>query len=150
MLCGCHYDYIDFSIIIGRETGTPASQAHIRTWMKHLSEFIHTLDLVRARPHPDLLTAQPPHTLASILAVDGEDYAIYLADTREVGDPTYGDPITGNLALDLPNRRLPHLLLLPHNRHALTRLDLPRRLPVNTPPNLPTRPAGAGHKKAIC
>lgn len=102
LLCGCHYDYIDFSIIIGRETGTPASQAHIRTWMKHLSEFIHTLDLVRARPCPDLLTAQPPQTLASMLAVDGEDYAIYLADTREVDEVGYGDPITGKLALDLP------------------------------------------------
>src|SRR6201996_1256700 len=36
----CHYDYIDFSITVGNETGTPASQRAIRTWMEHLSDFM--------------------------------------------------------------------------------------------------------------
>ena len=102
LMCGCHYDYIDFSLICGQEAGTPESQAGIRTWMKHLSEFIHTLDLVRARPLPDLLTEQPPHTLESVLAVEGEDYCIYLADAREVGGTGYGEPIDGRIALELP------------------------------------------------
>ncbi len=102
LMCGCHYDYIDFSIIPGQETGTAASQAHIRSWMRHLSTFVHSLDLVRARPHPALLAAQPEHTLPSILAVPGEEYAIYLADQREIGDPGYGTPITGSIALEVP------------------------------------------------
>ncbi|MHB9106146.1 MAG: DUF6298 domain-containing protein [Armatimonadota bacterium] len=102
LMCGCHYDYIDFSIVVGREAGTPESQAGIRSWMKHLSEFVHTIDLVRARPVQGLLTEQPQHTLESVLAVEGEDYCIYLADAREVTDPGSGDPIDGRLALELP------------------------------------------------
>ena len=70
--------------------------------MKHLSEFVHTIDLVRARPLPGLLTEQPEHTLESVLAVPGEDYCIYLADAREVTDPGCGEPIAGRLALELP------------------------------------------------
>lgn len=103
LMCGCHYDYIDFSLICGQEAGTPESQADIRSWMKHLSEFVHTIDLVRARPVLGLLTEQPAHTIDSILAVPGEDYCIYLADAREVTDPGCGDPIDGRLALELPD-----------------------------------------------
>src|SRR5262249_32091030 len=45
-----HYDFIDFSITVGSESGTRASRAQIRTWMKHLSEFMHGLDFVHAEP----------------------------------------------------------------------------------------------------
>jgi len=102
LMCGCHYDYIDFSLICGQEAGTPESRAGIRTWMKHLSEFVHTIDLVRARPLPGLLSEQPPHTLESVLAVAGEDYCVYLADARELTEPGCGEPIQGCISLELP------------------------------------------------
>jgi hypothetical protein len=105
LLCGCHYDYIDFSIINYCETGTPDSQRHIRTWMKHLSEFVHSVDLARARPLVDWLQAQPPHTLASVLGVEDEDYCLYLADERELDEPGAGEPIRGEIVCDLPPSR---------------------------------------------
>jgi hypothetical protein len=100
-LSGGHYDYIDFSIINYCETGTPASQACIRTWMKHLSTYVHSLDLVRARPMPVALTSQPPHTCTSVFGVPGEDVSIYLADQRELDEPGVGQPIAGEISLDL-------------------------------------------------
>ena len=75
LLSGGHYDYIDFSIINYCEKGTPASRRHIRTWMKHLSEFIHSLDLVRARPLPGMATALPAHAMEAVFGVPGEDIA---------------------------------------------------------------------------
>jgi hypothetical protein len=102
LLSGCHYDYIDFSIINYCEAGTPESRRHIRTWMKHLSEFIHSLDLVNARPAVGRLAEQPAHTVEAVLAVEGEDYCIYLADERELHEPGAGQPMDGRIALDLP------------------------------------------------
>jgi hypothetical protein len=84
LMSGGHYDYIDFSIQPYLETGTPASQAHIRSWMKYLSQFIHSFDLVEARPIFDLVTAQPPFVLPVSFGVINSDYAIYLADEREL------------------------------------------------------------------
>jgi hypothetical protein len=101
LLSGCHYDYIDFSIINYCEAGTPDSQRCIRTWMKHLSEFVHSVNLARARPLAGRLKAQPLHTVESVLAVEGEDYSIYLADERELGDGA-GEPMAGEIVLDLP------------------------------------------------
>ena len=66
LLTGGHYDYIDFSINNYLETGTPASQRHIRIWMKYLSEFVHSLDLVQARPLPNVVKAQPAHTVETV------------------------------------------------------------------------------------
>jgi hypothetical protein len=114
LLAGGHYDYIDFSIIPYLETGTPASQAHIRTWMKHLSRFVHSLDLVNARPLPDLLSDQPPFVLPVAFGIEGSDYAIYLADEREytaardledpsTQSPDAGAPISGSITLALPS-----------------------------------------------
>src|SRR5258708_5566111 len=60
LLSADHYDYIDFSIVNGAETGTPESQRHIRSWLKYLSEFIHTVDLARARPLLGLVQEQAP------------------------------------------------------------------------------------------
>ena len=105
LICGAHYDMIDFSIWPHLETGTPASQECIRSWMSHLSRFIHSVDLVRARPIADRLTEQPQHTLASVLAVEGEDYCIYLADDREREDSNCGRPIEGTLGFSLPEGR---------------------------------------------
>lgn len=113
LLTGGHYDVIDFSIINYCETGTPASQRHIRTWFKILSDFIHALDLVRARPLPGLVKVQPAHTLDVVFGVAGEDMVIYLADERELAaarglpdgdaiDRGAGQPITGELVVALP------------------------------------------------
>jgi len=102
LLCGSHYDCIDFSIIPYCETGTADSQRHLRAWMQHLSDFIHSVDLVRARPLAGLLQEQPAHTVESVLAVEGEDYCLYLADERELDEPGAGEPIQGDVVLDLP------------------------------------------------
>ncbi len=104
LLCGCHYDYIDFSIVNYMETGTPDSQRYIRSWMKYLSEFIHSIDLVRARPVAGLLKSQLGHVIESVLAVDNEDYCIYLADERELDEEGCGSLINGAISLDLPDR----------------------------------------------
>jgi hypothetical protein len=102
LMSGGHYDYIDFSVNKYVEAGNPGAQRYIRTWMRHLSEFIHSLDLVRARPAPGWLKEQPAHTLECVMAVAGEDYCVYLADEREIDAPDYGDLIRGALACDLP------------------------------------------------
>lgn len=103
LLCGGHYDYIDFSIVPYCEAGTPDSQRHIRTWMKHLSSYIHSVDLSRARPALQVVRDHPEHALPSVLAVKGEDYTIYLADCREWDEPGLGEPIHGELVCDLPD-----------------------------------------------
>ena len=113
VLSGGHYDYIDFSILPRRETGTPEAQRQIRSWIKSLSSYIHALDLVRARPLPGLFKAQPPNTLEVCFGIPNADYTIYLADERELaaargladGDGIErgaGEPISGKIALALP------------------------------------------------
>ncbi len=102
LLTGAHYDYIDFSITVGQEAGTPASRRGIRAWMQHLSEFMNSFDFVHARPAPGLVSAKPEHVVAAVLAVPGRDYAAYLADSREVTDRSAGEPISGELRFSLP------------------------------------------------
>lgn len=125
LLSGGHYDYIDFSILPGMETGTPASNRAIRTWMGWLATFMHSLDLLRAHPLPDLLKSQPAHILEIGFGVPGEDLVIYLADERELTSARRpsdlatmmpgvvpseligisakaGQPISGEIVLDLP------------------------------------------------
>ncbi len=114
LLTGNHYDYIDFSILPRLETGTPKSQRCIRTWMKHLSTFIHAQDLINSRPLPELLKQVPPHTVGVAFGVAGEDMCVYLADERELpgvkglpDDHTAGtgsgSPIAGGIVIDLPD-----------------------------------------------
>ena len=105
LLSGAHYDYIDFSIINYCPAGTPESRRCIRSWMKHLSEFVHSIDLARARPLPTVVGSVPAHVCVSALAVDGEDYCIYLADERELADQHHGLPIKADLILDIPDGR---------------------------------------------
>ena len=102
LFCGGHYDMIDFSITIHTPAGTPESRKYLRTWMGHLSRFIHSIDLVRARPVQNFLHEQPAHTVESVLAIPGRDYSIYLADGRELGEPGAGRPIHGPIRFDLP------------------------------------------------
>ena len=102
LLSGCHYDYIDFSITVGNESGTAASRAAIRSWMQHLSEFMDSFDYVHSKLDADWIGETPDHLLASGLSASGKDFAAYLADDREIGDPTAGDSITGKVAVMLP------------------------------------------------
>ena len=102
VLNGAHYDYIDFSITVGNESGTPASRRGIRSWMQHLSSFMDSFDYVHASPATDWLQGIPEQVVASGLAVPNRDYVIYLADSREIADPSAGKPIGGKVALRLP------------------------------------------------
>jgi hypothetical protein len=98
----CHYDYIDFSITVGSETGTRESNRQIRTWMRHLSDFMATIDFIHARPAPDWITHEPPHIVATALAIPVDGYVAYLADDREVTDATYSHPISGTVSVRIP------------------------------------------------
>jgi hypothetical protein len=98
----CHYDYIDFSITVGSETGTRQSNRMLRTWMKHLSDFMQTIDFVHARPATDWIVRGPQHVVDIALAFPGSGYVAYLADDREVTDPSYGRPISGTVSLRIP------------------------------------------------
>ena len=102
VVCGGHYDYIDFSIQAGAEAGTEESRRNIRIWMKNLSEFIHSFDFIRAKPAPGWIATQPAPLVAAALAKPGEDYIAYLADGRELFDPAAGGPIMGPIMFDLP------------------------------------------------
>jgi len=102
LMNGCMYDYIDFSITVGRESGTPASRAGIRSWMQHLSEFMESFDFVHSKLETDWLTAYPEHMVLSGLESTGQDYVAYLGDARELGEPGAGEPIEGSVTLRLP------------------------------------------------
>lgn len=102
VMTGGHYDYIDFSITVGSEAGTPESRRKIRSWMGSLSEFIHGFDFIHAAPAPGWIEEKPGPLVVATLAVPGRDYAAYLADAREVTDPAAGSPIRGTIAFRLP------------------------------------------------
>ncbi len=102
VLSGCHYDYIDFSITVGREDGTAESRRAIRSWMRHLSAFIADFDVVRARPSTEWLQVEIEPTVATGLAVPGHAYAAYLADRREWREEWAGAPLRGTVRIELP------------------------------------------------
>jgi hypothetical protein len=102
LLNGCQYDYIDFSITVGSESGTAASQAGIRTWMQHLSEFMTSFHFVDSKPDTGWIAEYPEHVLASGLSSSERDYIAYIADARELSDPHAGEPIGGSISLALP------------------------------------------------
>jgi hypothetical protein len=102
VLSGCHYDYIDFSILAGQESGTAASRAAIRAWMQHLSTFVHARDLENARPHVDWLAEIPRPVVSVTFGVADREYLAYLADPRELGEPGYGEMLSGSATFNLP------------------------------------------------
>jgi hypothetical protein len=104
-LSGCHYDYIDFSINAGQEDGTPASRAAIRSWMQHLSMFVHSRDLVHARPLPTWIDGLPSEVLCVSLGVADRELVAYIADQRETDEPGYGDTVSGSVTIVLPDGR---------------------------------------------
>lgn len=102
VMCGSHYDYIDFSIQVGLEAGTEDSRRTIRTWMRHLSKFIHSFDFIHARALPNWVKTQPAPLVSATPAKQGEDYITYFADGRELSDSAAGQPIRGPILFDLP------------------------------------------------
>jgi hypothetical protein len=110
-----HYDYIDFSITVGNEAGTPTSQRGIRAWMGHLSEFIHSFDVIHAKPGADWLSTTAGSTVVSALSVEGKDYIGYIADGREVGDAGAGEPLSGQVSFNLPAGRFAVRLYSPES-----------------------------------
>jgi hypothetical protein len=98
-----HYDIIDFSITVGHEAGTEQSGRMLRTWFKHLSEFVHSFDFVHAQPSLDWLAGVPEHVIPVVLAKPGEDYVAYLSDSRELTDAGAGSSIGGSLSFRLPD-----------------------------------------------
>lgn len=102
VISGAHYDFIDFSIRVGQETGTAESNRMLRTWFKHLSTLIHSFDFIRGKPGVPWLRKAPRPALVSTMVVEGEDYLAYLADARELSDPAAGSPIAGAVEVDLP------------------------------------------------
>jgi hypothetical protein len=102
LLNGCQYDYIDFSIAVGSERGTKASQAGIRRWMGYLSDFAASFDLIHAKPSTDWIATIPDHTALSGLATSSREYVAYLGDSRELSEPGAGEAISGKVSLKLP------------------------------------------------
>jgi hypothetical protein len=102
LMNGCHYDYIDFSITVGNESGTIASQRGIRSWMQHLSEFVASLDFLHAKPDTSWVADVPVNLVVSGLAVAGRDYVAYLGDGREQPGGPGAEPISGSVSLLLP------------------------------------------------
>ena len=101
---GGHYNMIDFSIQSGgQEQGSPAARATIRTWLAHLSTFIHGVDFVHMRPEPNFCLSLPPFTAAATLGRSGEEYIVYLADAREIDETGLGEPCGGTFACALPD-----------------------------------------------
>jgi len=105
LLSGSHYDYIDFSITVGNEAGTDASRQMIRSWMRNLSEFFHSVDFIRSRPLLNWAEVEPDFLVESVLEIPGEEYIVYVADAREVTDPKTGEPIRATLRFPLPAGR---------------------------------------------
>jgi hypothetical protein len=103
LLSQCHYDYIDFSITAGSETGTHESNRLIRTWMKHLVDFMGTFDFLHAHVAPDWVVAEPEHVVDVPLALSDGGFVCYFADDREVTDPASGQTISGSVSVHLPD-----------------------------------------------
>jgi hypothetical protein len=102
LLSGCHYDYIDFSVLVGLESGTEASRNAIRSWMSHLSDFMASFDYSHAKVDTGWVGGFPEHLALAGMSVAGKDYAAYLADARELVDAGAGEEVTGKVLLSLP------------------------------------------------
>jgi hypothetical protein len=66
------------------------------------SEFMHSFDFIRAQPVPGWVETKPEHLVDATLAKPGSDYIAYLADGRELCDPTAAQPVCGPIAFGLP------------------------------------------------
>jgi hypothetical protein len=99
-----HYDVIDFSIQNFCESGSPGSQQYLRNWMKYLSAYIHSLDLLKSHPFDLVLSGIPHYVVSTAFGEKDKNFVIYFADAREPEEPGHGDPIKLELELSLPDR----------------------------------------------
>ena len=134
LLNGDHYDYIDFSITVGSESGTAMSRSHLRTWFQHLSEFMSSFDFVHSAPAPDWVRQIPADVTVAALAVNGQDYAAYLADNREVTEAAAGQPIGGSVKLALSAGRFLVSLYSPVSGESSPGLELEDGATLTLPP----------------
>ena len=102
LFSGAHYDYIDFSITAGQESGTEESRQKLRTWMKHLSTFFHSLDFIHSKPLRAGLQMESKDLVESVLELPEDERVIYLADGRELIEEQAGQPIATTLRIALP------------------------------------------------
>jgi hypothetical protein len=102
VMCGAHYDCIDFSIQCLCPDGTVESRKHIRTWMKNLQEYISQMDIVSCRPLRGAVISKPDCLTDCVMGVEGCEYHIYLADSREREDEDSGGVIAGSVKLNVP------------------------------------------------
>ncbi|MCX6378804.1 MAG: cellulase family glycosylhydrolase [Armatimonadetes bacterium] len=102
LLSGAHYNLIDFSILPYIPTGTGDSQRYLRSCIGFLTRFVHTFDLVHSRPLRGVALSVPNAVCESVFGIMGEDFAVYLADAREVEDSNSGSLIRGTLELKAP------------------------------------------------
>jgi hypothetical protein len=105
MMTGVHYDVIDFSIVVGRPTGTTESNAQIRTWMRHLSQFIHGFDFIRAKVDRAWIRGLEKPLAVTGLAAGDSEFAAYIADAREWDEAGAGQSIQATATLALPEGR---------------------------------------------
>ena len=101
VMCGAHYDYIDFSIQTALPAGTPESRKHIRTWFKYLQNYIGTMDMLGCKPLRNCVTKTLDHTKACVMGVEGKEYHAYIVDIRDLTDPNYNTAISGKVTLDI-------------------------------------------------
>ncbi len=128
LICAAHYDYIDFSVTVGSECGTAASQRGIRRAMGVMNQVLHALDLARAQPLPGLVQGVPTGFAAGALGIPGESYLVYLADARELEDAEANRPVSGMaLELDLPPGDFTVELILPTTGLGSVIMPLPGR-----------------------
>lgn len=106
LLCGAHYDMIDFSIQARLPRGTRESRAGIRRWMGHLAREFHSLPLTTGRPMPEVVAQAPDHVVAAAYGGRDSGALAYLCDERESDEPGSGAEVRGSVTLRLPNR--PH------------------------------------------
>jgi hypothetical protein len=103
LLCGAHYNLIDFSILPCLAVGTEESRRYLRACIGYLARFLHTFDLLRSRPLQGMVMAQPESTCESVFGIPGEDFVVYLAEEREANATGFGKPIGGILELKTPD-----------------------------------------------
>ena len=113
LFSGAHYNFIDFSLTVGSEAGSPASRAGLRRPFAILSEFMHGLDLVRTQPRPALLCGVPAHTVAAVLAVADGEYRVYLAECSRAPSAWRGHDAERDCAPAPAGRPLCRILPLP-------------------------------------
>lgn len=102
LFSGAHYNLIDFSILPCLPTGTEDSQRYLRSCIGYLARYLHTFDLVHARPLRDIVVSSPSEACISAFGIAGEDMGFYLADQREEESEEAGELLRGVLEIQVP------------------------------------------------